>query len=148
MESMQIGPILLRLEWIVLLTGGFLGMLSAHLLAKKMKYESAWDADTIVQAAVIGILGWKLSPILLDPSLILEHKWSVVYFAPPESGKWIGIMISVIYLVIYLARLDPRLRWGCLDLLGVAMAVLLVTKQWVSGLWDGELSIQWIDLTA
>ncbi len=147
MESIQIGPIALRLEWIVLFAGGFLGMLLAHLVAKKMKYESAWDGDTIVQAIVIGVLGWKLSPVLLHPSLIMEYKWSVVYFAPPESGKWIGILIAAIYLVIYLARLESRMRWVCLDLLGIAMAVVLVTRQWVRGLWDGELSIQWIELS-
>ncbi|MBA4600979.1 hypothetical protein [Thermoactinomyces mirandus] len=147
MELIQVGPIQLRLEWIVLFAGGCLGMIAAHLLAKKMKYELAWDADTIVQAAVIGVMGWKLSPVLIDPSLIMEFKWSVVNFAPPENGKWIGLFIAAIYLVIYLSRLDPPMRWGCLDLLGIAMAVLLVTKQWVNGLWNGGLSIQWIEVS-
>lgn len=47
MEWIQIGPMLLRLEWLVFFVGGGLGMALSRWLAIKKKLEPAWDLDII-----------------------------------------------------------------------------------------------------
>lgn len=148
MELIQIGPMLLRLEWLVFFIGGGLGMALSRQIAIKKKFEPAWDLDIIIQAVVLGVLVWKLSPVILEPSLFLKYQWSIVYLPPSGSGDWLGLLIALIYLGIYFFRLEKNMRRGCMDLFGILMAVVLAVKQWISAFWDGEWSIQWIHLSA
>lgn len=148
MEFIQIGPMLLRLEWLVFFVGGGLGMVLSRRLAIKKKYEPAWDLDIIIQAVVMGVLVWKLSPVILEPSLFLKYQWSIVYLPPSASGEWLGLLIALIYFGIYFLRLEKPMRRGCMDLFGILMAVVLAVKQWISAIWDGEWSIQWIQWLA
>jgi hypothetical protein len=148
MEWIQIGPMLLRLEWLVFFVGGGLGMALSRWLAIKKKLEPAWDLDIILQAIAMGMLVWKLSAVILEPSLFLKYHWTIVYLPPSGNGDWLGVLIALVYLGIYFFRLKKRMRRGCLDLSGILMGVVLAVNQWIRVFWDGDWSLQWIHLPA
>lgn len=96
--------------------GGGLGMALSRWLAIKKKLEPAWDLDIIIQAIAMGMLVWKLSAVIFEPSLFLKYHWTIVYLPPSGNGDWLGLLIALSYLGIYFFRLKNRCAadvWTC-----------------------------------
>ncbi|MFD0958901.1 hypothetical protein [Paenibacillus chungangensis] len=118
MNILRVGPLLIDLKLLFVIAAAIAGYLT--LKGRKGKWENEDAAVSIfVNAFVIGLLVWKLSPILFDIKSIVQHPISLLYFNGGQRGVWLGIAVAIFYTAWRMHRLRfPFIRYGELLLMG------------------------------
>lgn len=99
MGTLQLGPIIIKYEWIVFLLSAIIVyfVLSRWLKDEKLFQQKFLDA--IINTVFIGFLTYKFSLVLFKPIMVIENPSSLLYYTGGTKGGMLGIIFAVIYLM-------------------------------------------------
>jgi len=100
-SNLQVGPFVLRLQWMVSILSVFVGYLVVRYRLKRVTdlEDRAKERiiETIEKSIVIALMTWKFSLLLFDPVRVATNPLSILYY----SGGELGIGLAIIVLLIY-----------------------------------------------
>ena len=100
-SNLQLGPFVLRLQWMVIILSMFVGYLVVRYRLKRVTdlEDRAKERiiETIEKSIVIALMTWKFSLLLFDPVRVATNPLSILYY----SGGELGIGLAIIVLLIY-----------------------------------------------
>ncbi len=125
-EILQLGPLAIRTEWMLLAISGAGGYMVMKQWFKRSLYreQPCWDA--FFNAFLIAFLAWKCSPVLWHPSLIWNNPLLLLVTPGTSLGWGLGLAGGLFYMDRSLRRMRiPRLFFNDLLSLGLAAAVIV-----------------------
>ncbi len=108
MFNIQLGSFNLNGQLILYIVFVFAGWLALQLRSTKDKV-AAYDPGVYVNAFFIWFITAKLSQILFQPMVIIQHPLMLLYFDGGEKGRWFAGAFALIYL--YLNGKKSGLSW-------------------------------------
>lgn len=115
-EYIQLGPLNMKVQLLILLLSG---LLAYCVMRYKAKTDHAGEqaVTILVNAVCLGLFIWKASYLVLHPVLTMKHPSYLLYFTGGETGMILGIAAAVIYVLIALSRTTVSL--SSLTLIGL-----------------------------
>lgn len=107
MGLLQLGPLNIKYEWIILFGAGLI----TYLVLLKVIQDKSFRQelfDTHFNIIFIWILIFKLSILLFRPSIIIENPLGLLYF----HGGTNGIILASIVSLLYLYWKTKKLSWS------------------------------------
>lgn len=102
-SDLQLGPFVLKLQWLVIILSVIVGYFVARYRLKRITGLEEIIKERIIEAIeksiVIALLTWKFSFILSDPLRVLTNPLSILYYSGGELG--IGLAMVVLFLYFY-----------------------------------------------
>ncbi|MGG5254264.1 hypothetical protein ACQYAD_12290 [Neobacillus sp. SM06] len=89
MDYVSFGTITIPVKWLSLIAALLLSFLILK-LHKKPPFSSI-VYDSISNGLLVGVAVLKLSLFLIEPSLVIEHPLSLLYFTGGDFGYWLAI---------------------------------------------------------
>lgn len=118
MNVLRVGPLLVDLKLLFVIAAAIAGYL-ALIGRKEMRDKEDAAISVLVNAFLIGLLIWKLSPVLFDLKSVIQQPLSLLYFHGGQRGVWLGIAAAVFYVAWRMNKLQvPLPRYGELVLIG------------------------------
>lgn len=107
---MKIGPFVVNLDLLIFLLSSFSGyiLLKLRLRANASLYKNA--SETLVNALILSVFVWKLSPLVFDFRSTVQEPASLIYFNGGDRGIVLAALLSVLY-ILFRARKD-QVRWS------------------------------------
>ena len=143
MDAVQVGPFYVNWRLLSILVALFAAYGFIHLRIKLRPVDGAESAaGVLVNAALVGLIGWKLAPLLEQPSLLLTPlKLIMLQGAGRQAAVGLAIAAGYIVAALYRRRLPLELT---ADLLAAGAAALLAVHGVVSGWRYGSpTSLPW-----
>ncbi|WP_276915944.1 redoxin domain-containing protein [Aneurinibacillus aneurinilyticus] len=103
MEALQLGPLLLKISWILLFVSGILAFAVMYFRLRKPDQSHKKIIDSLLNAAVLAIFVWKFSIVLFEPSMLVSNPSGLLYFNGGQQGIWLAALVALLY-VLYRAR--------------------------------------------
>lgn len=99
MEVIQIGSFAILVKWLLLGISMIIGLpfLRWWLSYKEKDGNAKKIFDEIANSLFIGFIIWKISLILLEPSLVMKSLYSLLYFTGGSNGLILAIIGSILY---------------------------------------------------
>ncbi|WP_336788302.1 prolipoprotein diacylglyceryl transferase family protein [Paenibacillus sp. MMO-177] len=94
---LQLGPFLIRTDWLYYGLSILLGLAIARKLILKKSPEDLRHLESFTGALLIGILLWKVSPIFTEPQILKKPLTLLLY-----PGTSLGITLAYIGAALYL----------------------------------------------
>ncbi len=139
METVQIGPF--YVNWSLL--SGIIAAVAAYaavaLVIRRTEWRSSSLMDLIFNTMVIGFLGWKLAPYVLQPAMIWRSPLKGLLMQGGLYAILIGAAAATLYLFIRGFRSQLPLRL-IMDALGYGAAILLAVRALIGGARYGSLT--------
>ncbi|HVJ49334.1 hypothetical protein [Desulfitobacterium sp.] len=135
--NLQIGPLVLRIQWLVIILSIFIGNLMIRYRLKRFADLEDSIKDQIIvsieESAVIAILTWKFSVVLFDPIRIVTSPLAILYYSGGERG--IGLALVVVLVYFYYHSKKEHIPIGVYgDLLAAGFLIGMVAYS-VIALW-------------
>lgn len=105
MTFVQIGNVTIQVEWIAVVLAIILFMFIEKFVRKD---SSLWFQDVMLNY----ILVWKLSYIIFEFPLFIQHPLSVLYFSGGWKGHVLGIVVAVVLLIRKSKKNGEELNWN------------------------------------
>lgn len=99
MGTLQLGPMIIKYEWIIFLFSSFIVYLVLRIWLKEDDQFRQKFIDTIFNTVFIGFLTYKFSLILFKPIMIIENPSSILFYTGGTKGVLLGVILSVIYII-------------------------------------------------
>ncbi len=115
MNVIQLGPMLLNFELLILILSAFTGYMTLKYRSSKANVEES-ISDKFITALILSFFTWKFSLIIFDPVSVIQYPLSLLYYNGGDKGIWLAIAISMIFLWTRLRKEDTTL-WINLDVL-------------------------------
>lgn len=100
-SNLQLGPFVLRLQWMVIILSVLVGYLVVRYRLKRVTdlEDRAKERiiETIEKSIVIALMTWKFSLLLFDPLRVVTNPLSILYYSGGELGIWLAIIVLLIY---------------------------------------------------
>ncbi|WP_246943734.1 hypothetical protein [Bacillus pinisoli] len=109
MEIIQLGSLAILLKWLLLGVAVFIGLLFLKYYTKKS--SDSLSFDLISNSVFWGFVVWKLSLLIIEPTLIINSPLSLLYFTGGSTGLLLAIIFSIVY-VLWKSRETNVLRAG------------------------------------
>lgn len=103
-EILQIGPFMVRMDWLILAVAGCSGYAAMQWRWKRSNAGDIPVLEPLWNALFIVFLIWKLSPLFLSPSLLREPPLYWITVPGTSAGWWIGIAIAALYVYLNLKK--------------------------------------------
>ncbi|WP_154665915.1 hypothetical protein [Paenibacillus pinihumi] len=134
-EVLQLGPLMIRMDWLTLALSGLGGYAAMWLQWKRSSWSGRPVLDPLFNAVLIYFLVWKLSPLVLSPSILKEPPMYWLMVSGNAAGGWTGFVIGVIYLGRAWRKLDVpwKLTLDLLALGGIAAMLIYSLLGWKYG---------------
>ncbi|PAE40873.1 hypothetical protein [Bacillus sp. 7884-1] len=99
MEVIQIGSFAILVKWLLLGISVIIGLffLKWWFMPTEKDETTKKIFDEIANTLFIGFIIWKISLILLEPSLVMKSLYSLLYFTGGSNGLILAIIGSVLY---------------------------------------------------
>jgi hypothetical protein len=124
-DILQLGPFMIRMDWLILAISGIVGLM---LMQWKLKHANLADRlvlDPLINAVIIIIIIWKMSPILLSPTLLQSNPMLWLTMPGVTVGWWLGLVAAGIYLYVNWIKKGASWRLvGDLLMIGIVSAGL------------------------
>lgn len=85
-----LGSFLLPIKWLSLWLLIAVGGQVVTLLEKKLGKEKIKWVDPFVQAALLGFIVWRWSPLIWDPISVVKTPQSLLFMSGSEKGRWLA----------------------------------------------------------
>ncbi|AFM42849.1 hypothetical protein Desaci_3983 [Desulfosporosinus acidiphilus SJ4] len=138
-EVLQVGPILLRIQWLIIVLSAFVGYFVIKHRLQRAGYADQRMIETIENSLYIAVAVWKFSLILFDPLTVITNPLALLYFSGGEHGIWLAaaVVCSIIY---FRAQKENVSIWAYGDLLATGFLAAIVVYDWM----DWVLNKQWV----
>ncbi len=103
MEALQLGPLLIKISWILLFVSGSLAIAVMYFRLRKPDHGHKKIVDSFLNAAILAIFVWKFSIVLFEPSMLISNPSGLLYFNGGQQGMWLAALVAFLY-VFYRAR--------------------------------------------
>lgn len=121
-KPIQVGPFLLPLTWLALFLLIWIGgKIADHFFGKEVG-RIRWS-EVFFEAALLFLILLKLSPVLWNPRVLIDHPITLLYGFGSSGGVAFAAVLSGLYLV-WRTRRDGVAWYLLLD--GIALAALIV----------------------
>jgi prolipoprotein diacylglyceryltransferase len=101
MDSFQIGPFLIKFNWLFLLAGLFFTYIILDALLKgNTQIKKNLIYNLLSTCIMIVILTYKFSFLLFRPSILWENPLGILYFNSGQKGLIFGLILAIFYLFI------------------------------------------------
>lgn len=97
-EIINVGPFMVNAKMVVLLGAIPIIFYILKWKLKHTKYEQIPLQDILINAVLLGVITWKVSPLFFNPLLIIENPFMFVSAVPSMTDAYLGMIVSVIYL--------------------------------------------------
>lgn len=104
-EVLSIGPFMIRTNLLLLIVSGMAGYYVMNRMLKQTAYHGEALMDKVSNSLLLVIAGWKLSPMIYNPSLLWENPFALLLANGPAWGIWLGAAIGIGYLSWGLKRM-------------------------------------------
>jgi phosphatidylglycerol:prolipoprotein diacylglycerol transferase len=121
----QIGPLAIQAPGLILLVGLWLGLTLAERYARQFKSNPADVYNLVFVGLVSGILGARLTFVLLHLSAFISNPLSLVSLNPDLLDLSGGIVIALAAITIFGSRKKLQL-WSTLDAITPIFAVIAI----------------------
>jgi hypothetical protein len=129
-EVLQLGPLMIRQEWIALGVSGIVWFTIMQQLWKRSDFKDIPILEPIVNAVLIVVVVWKLSPFFFSPAIYLERPLLLLYVPGSTAGWLIGLTIAAGYLIWRWVKLRAPWRsigdWAALGFIAATLIYNLV----------------------
>ncbi|HEY0828988.1 MAG TPA: prolipoprotein diacylglyceryl transferase family protein [Bacilli bacterium] len=123
-EILQLGPFMIKLDWLLLAVSGLMGYLVMQRRIKQSYYRDKPILDRFSTGLMIVFFVWKFSPVLFTPSILWENPLGLLTMTGSINGTLLGIAAAILYTNRWLRRMKvPRLFFA--DLLSLGTVVML-----------------------
>ena len=139
MEAVQIGPFYVNWSLFTIIASAVAGYAAVSLIIRRTDWRQSPLMDIIFGAMVIGLFAWKLTPYLLQPSMIWRSPLKGLLMQGGLYAMLIGAAAAVLYLFIRAFRAGLPLRLVA-DALGYGGAVFLAVRALVGGARYGTVT--------
>lgn len=132
MSFIQMGNVTVQTEWVAI-------VIALLLLIAVEKWVVRRESTYFTDIFFYYILTWKLSYVLFEFSLFVDHPMSLLYFHGGVKGHVLGIIVAILYLLYKSYRKKESLDWSYLLFTFVIYfslyqsTLLILTKQYVIG---------------
>lgn len=99
MRAMQLGPFYLNLNLLVVLVSAAAGYAVIWWVLRRSAWRESPLADMLLNALMLGLAGWKLSPFLLQPALLWTSPLRGIMMLGGVREALIGAIIAIWYLL-------------------------------------------------
>jgi prolipoprotein diacylglyceryltransferase len=122
MDSFQLGPLNLKISWLFLLASVYLAYIMIDaMINKDQNIKKTIFYELLTNSILIIFITFKFSFILFRPSIVWENPLGIIYFTGGNQGLFLGILLSVIYLLIkFKAHQFNEWRYWKLLIYGIA----------------------------
>jgi hypothetical protein len=141
-EILQLGPIMIKLSWVLFAISGIAGLWMIKFKLKTMQYMDLKFIDLLVNGLLIVIFTWKFSPVLFSPSLLWTQPFSLLVMTGSSNGMWIGVILAIIYMEMKLHR-SKTSRWILLDLIPYGISVMILVYSLLSWQYGSQTALPW-----
>jgi thiol-disulfide isomerase/thioredoxin len=103
-DVFSLGPFNVPIRFVII--GGFLAaaILAARIPLGRRRLLRSRITDRLINAVIVFIAAWKLTPAILDPAGLLRDPLPLVMGAPGPWGLAVGAAAAAAYLVVSLLR--------------------------------------------
>jgi len=109
----SVGPFTIPLRFLAIGACFAVAILVARIPLRRHRRLRAVITERLVNAVVIFIGAWKLTPVILRPIDLLHDPLSLLMGAPGIAGLFVGAAAASVYAALALVR-PQRLRQACL----------------------------------
>ena len=141
-ETLQVGPFILKMQWLVIILSAFVGYSVMRYRLKTAGYPDKRMIETIENSLIIALMVWKLSLILFNPVSVITNPLALLYFSGGEHGIWLAAVVVVLYYY-YRSKKDQVLVWVYGDLLAVGFLAAIVVYHLID--LFGNKPMVWVD---
>jgi hypothetical protein len=142
-EIIQLGPFMIQSKWLLLIVSGTIGYVIMQAALKKTANNGYIPLlDKTINTFFMVFLCWKLSPLLLTPSILWTNPLGLLVLPGSIYGIWIGILLALLYLFRELRLLKvPGLFYA--DLLSVGLVSIIFIYQLLGWRYGSLTSVAW-----
>jgi hypothetical protein len=130
-ETIQLGPILIKVSWLVIL----FSLLCAYavIVIYLRKDERLLDqlSSILGHAFFLYVLIFKFSFLLFRPSILLHNWKGLLFFTGGTKGAMLGLAISLLYIIVQLYKRRLFVRKVLLALFYGGMTALTAESTWI-----------------
>ncbi len=141
-DILQVGPFMVRGDWVAIGISGILGIFVMSRIFRKTAFYEQPLIDKSINSMLIILFSWKLSPLLLSPSLIRTQPFAFILLPGSAIGIAIGTLISALYMDRQLRKMGIS-RWFYGDLLSVGGWVSMFIYSLLSPQYGTETKLPW-----
>ncbi|HEY4554269.1 MAG TPA: hypothetical protein VIG80_13850 [Bacillaceae bacterium] len=106
MKFVLLGAVSIPIAWVAM-AAAFL-ITGAYLAIIRKKATADWYGNAVLAFVFV----WKLSVILFDFRMVLDHPISILYFHGGSKGFWLGIAAAILYIVMSKKKFsDATFAW-------------------------------------
>lgn len=141
-EVLQVGPFMIRLEWLLLAISGLAGYLTIQVVLKKNGYDAKPILDKIFNGILIVFFVWKFSPLISTPSILWRYPASLLTITGSGLGAGLGIFVAIWYIDRSLPKLGVDRIWFA-DLLALGMVSGMFMHSLLGWQYGSSTSLPW-----
>lgn len=134
MEALQIGPLYLNWSLLSLLVSAAAGYTAVGYIMRSSKWKQSGISDLLMSSLAIGLLVWKLSPFLFEPSSLWRAPLKVIMSQGGTLEAVIGMVAAGTYLLLGTYRRGLPLKLPA-DSIAYGAAVFLAVHGLLGG-WE------------
>lgn len=110
MGILQLGPLTIKYEWLLLLFAGFTTYFVLRIKLKNKSFQKEF-IDAAMNVTILSFLIYKFSVILFRPNLLFENPIALLYF---DGGRK-GLVLALITGTVYLFWKVRKMKWNNVD---------------------------------
>lgn len=101
MTIIQFGSLAILLKWVLLAVAIVFSLIYIRIWLKHSLQKEAVKRifDLIGNSLILGFFSWKGSLLILEPSLIINSPFSLLYFTGGTNGLMLAVVIAAVYFI-------------------------------------------------
>ncbi len=138
-DVVQVGPFLLKMQWLVGIGSLLVGYLVIRYRLKVAGPNAAGYRDerviqTIENSALLALVVWKFSVAIFDPASIWANPMALLYYTGGAQGVWLAAVAALIYFYLR-ARRERVSVWVYGELVAVGLLAATAIYHLISLFW-------------
>lgn len=141
-DVLQFGPFMVRTDWFVLAVSGIAGY---AVMVWKWKRSDVRDhpvLEPLINALLIVIMVWKISPILFSPSLLGENPLIWLMLPGTSAGWWLGLAVAAVYAYRSWRKINAPLPFVG-DLLSLGAVAMIAVHSLLGWQYGSITTVPW-----
>lgn len=109
LDTITLGPIIIKKSWLMLAIALAGGYLVYHYVLRNMSGLRETLNGLYINALVLFISAWKLSPLLVKPELFIHQPLVLIYYRPGNKETILALLIALGWCMFQLIRMKLSL---------------------------------------
>ncbi|BAD76366.1 hypothetical protein GK2081 [Geobacillus kaustophilus HTA426] len=93
-DVIDVGPLLIRTSWLIWLVAGAGGYLFWRVVWTGSSEQRRCIQQLLIDGVFVYLVVWKISPVLMDPSLLWHNPLGVLYLPGGDRGVMLGAVTA------------------------------------------------------